>query len=52
VTATGEFHAIVRTTRGENGQTLVIGFNNSAHGTATDADGTRYVWNYHNNGGA
>jgi hypothetical protein len=49
VTATGEFHAIVRTTTGDDGRTLAIGFNNSAHGTAVGADGTRYVWNYHNN---
>jgi hypothetical protein len=49
VTATGEFHAIVRTTTGANGQELQVGFNNSAHGTAVGADGTRYVWNYHNN---
>jgi hypothetical protein len=49
ITATGEFHAIVRTTTGANGQELQIGFNNSAHGTAVGADGTRYVWNYHNN---
>jgi hypothetical protein len=49
VTATGEFHAIVRTTTGDDGRTLAIGFNNSAHGTAVGADGTRYVWSYHNN---
>jgi hypothetical protein len=49
VTATGEMHSIVHTTTGPNGQTLQIAFNMSAHGTAVGADGTRYVWNYHNN---
>jgi hypothetical protein len=49
VTGTGEWHAIVRTTTGANGQELQVGFNNSAHGTAVGADGTRYVWSYHNN---
>jgi hypothetical protein len=49
VVGTGEWHAVVRTTTGPNGETLPIGFNNSAHGTAVGADGTRYVWNYHNN---
>jgi hypothetical protein len=49
VTGTGEWHAVVRTTEGPNGQVLPIAFSNSAHGTAVGADGTRYVWNYHNN---
>jgi hypothetical protein len=49
VVGTGEWHALVRTTAGPDGQTLPIGFNNSAHGTAVGDDGTRYVWSYHNN---
>jgi hypothetical protein len=49
VTATGEWHAVVRTEQSADGRTLQIGFNNSAHGTAVGADGTRYVWSYHNN---
>jgi hypothetical protein len=49
IVATGEFHAIVRTTKGSNGQVLEVGYNDSAHGTAVGADGSEYVFNYHHN---
>jgi hypothetical protein len=46
VTGTGEFHTVIRVSQ-SNGVTKVV-MNLSAHGTASGADGSQYVFNYAN----
>jgi hypothetical protein len=45
VSGTGGLHFVFRVTETGNGQ-FRVGFNSAAHGTATGADGSRYVFNY------
>lgn len=46
VTGTGEFHTVIRVSSKSGVQTVVM--NLSAHGTASGADGSQYVFNYAN----
>ena len=46
VTGTGEFHTVIRVQSKSGVQTVVM--NLSAHGTASGADGSQYVFNYAN----
>jgi len=47
VTGTGEFHTVTRVSQSNTGVWKVT-FSLSAHGTASGADGSRYVFNYAN----
>jgi hypothetical protein len=49
VTGTGEFHTVVRASQSKSGVWTVT-FTQNAHGTASGADGSRYVFNYSNAG--
>jgi hypothetical protein len=46
VTATGEFHTVIRVQSKSGVETVT--FSLSAHGTASGADGSQYVFNYAN----
>ena len=47
VTGTGEFHTVIRVSQSKSGVETVV-MNLSAHGTASGADGSEYVFNYAN----
>jgi hypothetical protein len=49
VTGTGEFHTVIRVSQSKSGVWKVT-FSQSAHGTASGADGSQYVFNYANAG--
>ena len=49
VTGVGEFHTVVRASQSKSGVWKVT-FTQSAHGTASGADGSQYVFNYANAG--
>jgi len=49
VTGTGEFHTVLRASQSKAGVWKVT-FTQSAHGTASGADGSQYVFNYANAG--
>ena len=49
VTGTGEFHTVFRVSQSKSG-VWKITFTQSALGTASGADGSRYVFNYANSG--
>jgi len=49
VTGTGEFHTVMRASQSKSGVWKVT-FTQNAHGTASGADGSRYVFNYANSG--
>ena len=49
VTGVGEFHTVVRASQSKSG-VWKVAFTFTAHGTASGADGSRYVFNYANAG--
>ena len=49
VTGTGVFHTVMRASQSKSGVWRVT-FTQNAHGTASGADGSRYVFNYANAG--
>ena len=49
VTGTGVFHTVVRASQSKSGVWKVT-FTQNAHGTASGADGSQYVFNYSNAG--
>ena len=45
ITGTGVYNIVTRESEGPTGE-LILSLTESAHGTATGADGSRYRWNY------